>query len=317
VDNNGEIPSKKEELQALLSTAEDVQHTRTAENAVKGRTVWLGTSASEADVGTLSARQISRVVFIAGMPNTGKTTLLASLYDAFLRGPVDPVQFAGSRTLPRLEAISFYARIESERESAATKRTNFKDEVEFVHLDLARRSGGDRFHLFLTDISGEAFEHVRDSVQYARRFSIVRYADFLCLMVDAAVLSNLEKRQGAAHDADLILDSFMQEGLISQSTSVQVVVSRTDLIPLSDEARTRAFIRSVVDSLLTRIQGVCARAGMFMIAARPSHGKPVGLQELFDSWFAEQSAERARLPQFADEKVETGAGTATRPGGRV
>ena len=97
--------------------------------------------------GVLRATQ-ARVVAVLGPLNSGKTSLIASLYGLFLGGPVNGIAFARSRTLHAFERASHDARSASRRAEPTMTRTP-RGGVRFFHLELRGTHGGDTLALAL------------------------------------------------------------------------------------------------------------------------------------------------------------------------
>src|SRR5687767_14635843 len=83
----------------------------------------------------ITAAAPTRVVILAGAEDSGKTTLLTSLYEKFLQGRFADHLFAGSATLPAYEQRCHRARIQSGAVDPDTERTKGLD-VRLLHLKL-------------------------------------------------------------------------------------------------------------------------------------------------------------------------------------
>ena len=90
-------------------------------------TMWSGDALTLREASQLAGNNEVRFIFLAGMPDCGKTTLLAAFYERFQRGPFGKHIFAGSRTLVRFEDICHYARIASGHGAPSTQRTRLKE----------------------------------------------------------------------------------------------------------------------------------------------------------------------------------------------
>ena len=81
-----------------------------------------GKELNEVAANTIAASRSVRVVVLAGPVDSGKTTLLTSLYELFQWGTVADQLFAGSTTLPAFEQRCHLARTVSGGEIADTGR---------------------------------------------------------------------------------------------------------------------------------------------------------------------------------------------------
>ena len=125
----------------------------------------------------------SRVIAILGPLNSGKTTLIASLYDLFQEAPVEDMEFSRSRTLHAFERACHDARSASRRDEPDMDRTP-RGGVRFYHLEVGRGLAGHRVALIIGDRSGEEYGDVADDASTARQLSEVVRADSLRTVVD-------------------------------------------------------------------------------------------------------------------------------------
>lgn len=296
------VEDEKQELAEIVSEAA-VGDTK-PDREDTGVPMWSGEALVPLSIQEITEHQESRLVFVAGMPGSGKTTLLAEIYSHFLRGPFIGYRFAGSRTLPRFERICHHARIESERGAPDTEHTRFVDEAEFVHLLLADSRNRMRA-VFLSDISGEAFSHVRDAVDEARRYQIALHADVFCIVLDGGQMADLSKRQAGVRDVHLMCQSFMDAGILCSNARVHIILSRVDLLPADRANSAWAFVTSTI----RRLSEMLASRGIadvlhFELAARPRTGPRLGVEALAHAWFDEPESLNPHLPQFGESDAK-------------
>ncbi len=147
-----------------------------------------------------AAKQFTRshfaqLILFAGTANSGKTTLLASIYLLFQKGPLAGYLFAGSDTLVGFETRTYNARTASKRDSPTTPRTIVPE-----HLHLAIRKANlsePIMDLLLCDLSGEDFREAKDSSDACRQMQLIRRADIFVLLVDGEKLAAPESRRRA------------------------------------------------------------------------------------------------------------------------
>src|SRR3989304_7885544 len=143
----------------------------------------------------------TQLIILAGASESGKTTLLASIYEKFSEGGLADFYFAGSRTLPGFEQRCHLARIASGRPVADTERTKANDRIELLHLRVAKkRMKTSHTNLLFTDISGETFRIIKDSTDECKKYHILMRADHFVVLIDGAQLISLTKRQKAYYD---------------------------------------------------------------------------------------------------------------------
>ncbi|MGH7263436.1 MAG: TRAFAC clade GTPase domain-containing protein, partial [Candidatus Rokuibacteriota bacterium] len=103
---------------------------------------------------------LTRVVLIAGAPDSGKTTLLAGLYECFQRGPFAGYVFRGSETLSAIERRCHLGRIDSGRAAAETARTLGGAGQRWLHLRVgAAGSGAAAREVLMSEVAGRPVAH--------------------------------------------------------------------------------------------------------------------------------------------------------------
>lgn len=256
-----------------------------------GVALFAGTDLSAEQARAVMAGSLCRVVVVAGMPKSGKTTLMATLYELFQMGPFAGYHFAGSRTQLAFEERCHRGRTASQRNEEDMERT-LPGEVSYLHLAL-RTAGGDQpiRHILFTDISGETFrDEVRNSASGTQALEVLRRADHFVLLIDAAELANPARRQKAIADARMVLESCVQEGMIGPRTHVQVAYARWDLVPaaeIAQDGRLRTFLQRVVEPRLRAFEDQVASLSIDPLAARPTGGElelGYGVGKLLEAW---------------------------------
>jgi len=119
-----------EDIQEVRDDAEPTVIAETTIQLDSGEPLDRETAAS------LQRRRLSRAIGLIGPNDSGKTSLIASLYDLFQSGPVSGVSFAGSNTLIGFEKVCHLARAVSRRVKPHTQRTSVGADATFFHLDL-------------------------------------------------------------------------------------------------------------------------------------------------------------------------------------
>jgi hypothetical protein len=211
------------------------------------------------------ARETSLVV-VAGSPDSGKTTLLASLLHCFQRGPFANHLFAGSHTLIGFDRRCHLSRTRSRLLEPDTPRTKVGDPRRILHLRL-RDKESQLKDLLLTDISGEDYEDVRHSVDECRRFTLFSRADYIVLLVDGERLADNGERHAARIEVLQMLQCMFDAGHLDHHTWLDVLIAKCDLL-------TTTAAQGFADRLLTDIRsqydGLLATLRCQRIAARPN-----------------------------------------------
>lgn len=230
----------------------------------------------------------SRVVVLAGGTESGKTTLLASLFDCFHDGTFAGFRFAGSRTLVAFEQRCHLSRLASMADRPRTPRTVLGTSG-FLHLRLQSEgeTGGTRDLLFW-DFTGEVFQRARDSAAEARKLQVIRRADHFVLLVDGEQLVSPAARHKAASDARTLLRSLLDADVLLPHTNVQIVISKWDVIQSAGgDAPVHAFLEAFRAQIRSEFEGRIPKMDFHETAARPD--TPVlpfayGLQRLTRAW---------------------------------
>src|SRR5687767_4699776 len=86
-----------------------------------------GEALTPASVEVVTLAEEATVIVLAGSSESGKTTLITSIYERFLSGRVTGQLFAGSRTFIGLERRAHPARIRSKAPMASTQHTTLAE----------------------------------------------------------------------------------------------------------------------------------------------------------------------------------------------
>src|SRR5262249_22129997 len=138
------------------------------------------------------------LIAVVGDRDSGKTTILTSLYNCFLRGPFASHLFVGSRTLVGFEKKGHDSRVESGRMEPDTARTSIAEELRYVHLALAPQAKVKaRVDLLIADRAGEAYRSARSDSRLVADLIEVASANRVLFVLDGARLSDPALRSGA------------------------------------------------------------------------------------------------------------------------
>ncbi len=227
------------------------------------------------------------VIVVAGVVDSGKTTLVAGLYGLFHKGPFAGYIFAGSRTLPGFERRCHLARVASGLTNPETERTKVSDSQHLLHLRLAELSPLRHHNILFSDIYGEAFRRVADSADDCKQFTILKRADHVALLIDGEKAINRKDRQGAFASVDALLGQCLDTGMLGSTSSVQAVVTKWDLVAASSPSNA-SFVDSKLKWLADRHGTRLGQLSNFKVAIRPPSGRDIkaghGMDELLRLW---------------------------------
>lgn len=241
--------------------------------------------------GIASARRV-QVVVIAGAVKSGKTTLIASLFHSFQRGPLCDYPFAGSQTLIGFDQRCHDARTVSNRSRQAMERTKRREERALLHLQVRPQADMSRsIDLLLTDLSGEDFEDAKNSLDECRSVPLIKRADHFVLLVDGERLSNNDTRQGAKNEAQMLLRCCLEAGQLGSRSLVDVLISKWDILSTSQAADSAiAFSNAMQQSITNQFASRLGRLRFHNIAVRPDTSEfelGHGLDQVFPCWLEE------------------------------
>ena len=235
----------------------------------------------------------TRVVILAGPHESGKTTIITSLFESFLEAPFANYLFAGSRSLIGFERRCHDAREASGRTEPHTAHTRVSDLVEFLHLRLksAPPAEGVIQNLLISDVSGERFKALRDSADAVKEMKVLQRADHLSMVIDGSRLADPLQRHSASNDARALLRSLIEARTLMKRCRIEIVFSKWDVIVSHPEhEKILAFVADT-KSILNRLLSGYAEPTFHEVAARPE-GKPLqfahGLATLLRAWLEQQ-----------------------------
>ncbi len=235
-----------------------------------------------------------QLLIIAGAVNSGKTTLVASLFHLFQRSPFAGYLFAGSASLVGFDRRCFLARTALGRERMDTVRTRPGETRTFLHMRLrAKGLSSSATDLLFFDLSGEDYRRAKDSVEECRRMGVLRRADHFILLVDGEQLSDRNHRQKASNEPSMLLRCCLDAGQLDRHSYVDVLFTKWDLVEPSGKPTEHSdFVAHVEDDFKRRFESRLGRLRFFKVAARPAtlnHYKlGYGIEAPFPSWVEER-----------------------------
>ncbi len=252
-----------------------------------------------------------RWVVIAGPVGAGKTTLLTSIYELFQWGKIPNYIFAGSATLPAFEQRCHLSRIESESAEEDTPRTLYDDQgPKYLHLRVAAaKAPSTRVDFLFTDVSGEMFEHVRDSTDACKDLAFLRRAGNFILLLDSRKALRTDKRWAMIEEAKTILRSCLDSQVLSGDCVVTVLWSKFDyFVEAGDKAEDQAFRKQIAQEFTALFGERVSHLNFGEVAARPTKARQLGFGkgtgELLNGWitFCPSSRAMSLLPEASGSR---------------
>lgn len=259
------------------------------------------------DASKLQGCRISRSIGVIGPHDSGKTSLIAGIFDLLQEGPVSGVSFAGSSSLIGFERICHLARAASKRAEPHTARTTVGADATFFHLDLNQGEAG-IISLFIGDRSGEDYLGANDEIALADQFFEIRRADCITLLVNGAHLADQTKRHEVKATAPQIVDALVEAGAIRSGSRMAVVLTKKDAViaSLQPDRVTKDF-EGLVEAIRNANGTHFGEVKPFVVAASPKDCDMVargeGVGDLLQFWL-QPSTLRPVAPGTSSEQFE-------------
>jgi hypothetical protein len=261
-----------------------------------------GKELSETAAIALAASRPIHWIVLAGPIDSGKTTLLASLYELLQWAPVDGFAFAGSNTLPAFEERCFLSRRNSGNEEPDTERTSYKGpDPQYLHLRVRSVEGLRPFVDFLfTDVSGELFEHACNSTAECKEMLFLKRASNLLVLLDSEKAVQRDNRWAVVEEARQLLRSCVDSEMIAPDCAVNIVWSRFDYFAaVSADKGHQTYREEVEKQLRASFGNHISNLSFSELAARPmkapdlkfAHGVPALLKQWGITSLARKSLE--------------------------
>jgi hypothetical protein len=227
----------------------------------------------------------SRMIGVIGVHDSGKTSVIAGLFDLFQVGAVAQAIFAGSSTLHGLEIICHDARVASERDEPHSERTK-RGEVRFYHFDVLR--DGLLQSVLIADRSGEEYEEVADLTANAAAMFELRRADVITVLVDGRRLASPRDRSDVMGAIPLIIQGMVESGAFSRKPNLAIVLTKDDAVQASTRKdQVQRDFRAIIDGIRDAFGVHFGEFGSFVTSASPKDTnvmRGAGLAEMLEFW---------------------------------
>ncbi len=267
----------------------DIDHSITPLQLQENIPLPSGLVLSMPDVERFLLWRSANMIVIVGDKGSGKSTIICSLYERFLRGPLSNFSFVNSRTLLSFEHRAHYSRVDSGRLTPDTPRTSLSEGLHFFHLALINHlKQNSRIDLLLSDRAGEIYQRVRDHTEMVSTLDEVPRADRLVLLLDGERIRDPLERHGALQSTRQTLRAFLDNGSLGSNSIVQIITTKSDLIEsCEDKENIENIIQQFINRLRSDFSNRLRELTFWCVAARDPTGKlssAHGLDNLLADW---------------------------------
>jgi hypothetical protein len=246
-------------------------------------------SLTSEDLSAFLCSQAGTVIALLGDRDSGKSTLICSIYDRFLHGPYAGFDSCGIRTITGLERRAHLERTDSGRATPDTQHTSIAEGLQYFHFPVTPKGKvGVRHDFIISDRAGELYKNARGNSDLVDQLTELPSADFILILLDGARLAELATRAGAFYSVRQTLQMFLDRRAFDQSCRVQIVTTKLDLIKKASdveaiEERVKDFERGLRADFSARLGSMEFHA----VAARDPLGTyklAFGVDGLLKTW---------------------------------
>jgi len=273
-----------EELQTpnldLIETPVEIQEVSPEDVDAPVVTLPLGKELTSQETYSISAREPSIFVVLAGITGCGKTTLVTSLYQEFFQKIPQCYYFAGSQTLKAFEQRAYLTRISSKQKDPQMQRTASGSLDSILHLRVWDSSINVHKNLLLTDFSGEDYDNVcADIISAKEDFNMVSKAKYIIMLLDGGNIANNKLKHKEIQKAVHILRTFSDANLLYPKICIIVAISKYDLVyeQYEKNPELKQFVEDIPEKIGRQIPKIMSRIIFTKIAAMPDNPKDIDI----------------------------------------
>lgn len=195
--------------------------------------------------------RLCNVIALVGPHESGKTSLIAGIYDLLQEDKVGDYAFAGSSTLHAFERACHDARTASKRDDPHMERTD-RGPATYFHLDLADVSREGKQTALFANRDGEAYMDTQANPDLAEGYPELRRCDTLTVLADGMKLLDDSERHQVLNDVCLTIRAFEEAGQTRRWQQLAIVLTKIDAVrkaenKVNSERAIRHFERIVAD----------------------------------------------------------------------
>ena len=233
------------------------------------------------------------VIALVGPHESGKTSLIAGVYDMLQEDKVGNFAFAGSSTLHAFERACHDARTASNRDEPHMERTE-RGPATYFHLDLADVSQQRKRTALFANRDGEAYMDTQANPDLAMSYPELSRCDTLTVLADGMKLLDDSERHQVLNDVCLTIRAFEEAGQTRSWQRLAVVLTKIDAVRKAEnkadsERAVRHFERIVAD-VRDEFGDKFAVVQAFQVSASPKGDvgeRGEGMRDLLAYWMKE------------------------------
>ena len=251
--------------------------------------LYSGSSLEIDEAGEISRRSRAILVTVVGMIESGKTSLIARIHQQFQSGPLGDYCFAGSRTLLRLEEMSWLATVESGVGRPSMEHTSRRYDNSCLHLTVQGAIPENRHtDLLLNDVSGDTYPDAIAASSVCETLLCLQRADHLVVVVDGAAMVDRNRRHDHYAKALEFVQRAIQTGQIGPWTVLHLIFTKLDTFKSEPETSpAKKAVSSLEAEFKAKFDGRVAQIHCWRIAARPLDGSlptTETIAQIFEMW---------------------------------
>lgn len=241
------------------------------------------------DAQKMMRNKYCKIVGILGVPGTGKTASLVSLYLLLAHSKLENFKFLDSKTVMALEEISKGARKwnTTHLPEQLTAHTELQDEriAGYLHLRLQRLADNCKIDLLLTDLPGEWTTTLIDTNR-TDRLMFLKASERIWLTVSSEDIHRLTTRHHTIHRIKLLIER-IKAFLGNAVPDMTIVITHSDKV--ASVKHYLSALNNIADGFTIKMVEIASFSANDEVAAG------MGIQELIDDLVEKRQMNR---PEF-------------------
>ena len=259
------------------------------------------TGLDDTEANALAAQRRPTVIVLAGPVHSGKTSIYAAIYERLGRGPFAGWTFAGSRTIPGLEARCHWWRHGSGLSTPDMEATR-AGSPPWLHLRMRDVEGLDSpKDVLFADFEGEIFEHLLDGRKSASDLPFLRRADHVGLVIDGDKMSDSYQRTAAREQCKYLIRALLAPDGLASPAALSLIVTKLDLLVGKDKDQTAVIDEAISDIRAEASSMGAEPVGLYRVAVRSRTATfPLGhgLEQLLELFFLKPALKIGGPPEL-------------------